>query len=326
MIGFLLLVVASCVLLHIVIFCITMHVRFLIALLTIRQKNSPKIKHLKTLENNLLGTHHSFMNPIDNPRMESWLIEVCGKITYLPRGFLYTQNAGINEQVTRGVQVFDVRVDRGFSDKWVAVVSHGLRSTLTLTNALEQLARATQQHTHKHFWLFISCSHNTKLDIRPWLRTEVECLVSKWKENNTHFTVVCDCTGGFDAIWFDHNADVADQQEYERLVTEQIDTKADSLVCVNTFCTPSSHRVIHGIALLTSIIMLSFLVCVYCIIRRREKRTIVLLIPMLLVYHILSTFIGLQFCMAMPVSSAEARQFLPFNVKNKKVAWMCDFV
>ena len=299
---------------------------FLWLLQQYKKKNHPKIEHIVAGQKDLLGTHHSFMNPVDNPGIEPWILDVCGRISYLPRGFLYTQSKGVEEQVERGVRVFDVRVDHGSGN--TPVISHGMRSTLTLKDALTELARVTRTQVNQKFWLFISCSASAQEDTRLTLQAEVERIVSVWKENEPQITVKFECGVGFDSVWFSNDKNIHNQEQYEELVTQALNTHNDDLVCVNTFCTISMQRVIHGLIVVTSIITLAFVVSIYCIIRQVSltKRTVSLICLLSLVYHCLSILILIQFCEEIPVNCAEARQFMPFEIKERRVAWMCDFL
>jgi hypothetical protein len=84
---------------HLAIFCITMQIRFFAASTSVQRGNDAKTRNIRQRRggNDLIGTHHSFLNPVDNPRMQSLLLDIFGKVSSLPYGLIYTQKSSVSE-------------------------------------------------------------------------------------------------------------------------------------------------------------------------------------------------------------------------------------
>jgi hypothetical protein len=319
---------------HLAIFCITMQMRFFAASTSVQRGNDSKMRDIRQRRggNDLIGTHHSFLNPVDNPHMQSSFLDILGKVSSLPYGLVYTQKSSVCEQASRGVRVFDVRVDCS-GDCTDILVSHAnFHTTLTLASVLSLLEDLPKGI---NFWLYISCSYGTKH--QDHLKTMIGLLIDPWGKNNPHFTVVFSSMG-FESIWF---TDITNQQQYEAVVNDKLKTyPAAHVVCVSTFCTPALSKTAIGIALVVGSVFLSFCVSTGLIIRRFTRRSnrygkqggwtenIAVVVTVFLVYHCVTTltFVLLSKTYALSVSCAEARQFNPFIVQNRKIAWMCDFI
>ena len=323
---------------HFAIFCITLQIRFFAASSSVQRGNDSKMRDIRQRRggNDLIGTHHSFLNPVDNPHMQSSLLDIFGKVSRLPYGLVYTQKSSVREQVSRGVRVFDVRVDCS-GDCTDILVSHAnFHTTLTLASVLSLLEDLPKGI---NFWLYISCSYGTKH--QDHLKTMIGLLIDPWGKNNPHFTVVFSPMG-FESIWF---TDITNQQQYEAVVNDKLKTYPAGVVCVSTFCTPVLSKSYIGIAFVAGGILLSFCVSTGLMIRRFNSLTrrsnryhqlkqgvwtenIAVVVAVFLVYHCVTTltFVQLSKTYSLLVSCAEARQFIPFTVQNRKIAWMCDFI